>query len=220
MKSIKDKRVSVIAASLIIAICFSTMVNATTYVPVVPNYNQGAYNPYYNNYPSNGYYPNYNPYNNYYPNYNSGNAQYIIPSNSYYYISGYDRPVTSTSNGEPMVSRVPILAGNYSYPTYIANGLVYGAYRSISTWCNNNILTGRVKDYFLNFASIVSETPYEIVMNVNCALYQSNAISGFIEFKIVLDIASNRYKWTKLGNDNDRRLYEYDSLTGTLREIS
>ena len=156
----------------------------------------------------------------YYPNYNIGNTNYIVPADSFYYIAGYNPPSYGLSYGEPMVSRVPVLGGNYSYPTYKANNLVYNAYRSISDWCNSNILhKGNVQDYFLNSAIIESETPYEIIMTVNCALYKNSAINGHIEFRVTINVASDRFKWRKVnstGTNDDIRVYEFDSDTGEL----
>ena len=169
--------------------------------------------------------PNVNPYTMpnpyYYPNYNIGNAWYIVPADSFYYISGYDSPAYNVSYGEPMVSRLPVLSGNYPYPTYMANKLVYNAYRSISDWCNTNILhQGNVQDYFLNYAVIDSETPYEIVMTVNCALYKNSAINGNIEFRVTINVAADRFKWRKVNstgaNNLDIRIFEYDSETGQI----
>ena len=164
-----------------------------------------------NYYPSgNAYAPNYNPY--YTPNYNP----YAIPNDCYYYVLGYDRGVPAFSSGEPMVTRVPILSGNYPQYVNIANGLIYGAYRSISTWCNNNLFTDGVEDYFLNFASIESMRPNEIIMSVNCAVQRGGVIHHDIEFKLTLTIPTNRFKWKKVNDVEDIRVYEYDSETGEI----
>ena len=182
-----------------------------------PNYNSYV-NPYTMPNPNTYIAPGVNPY--YYPNYNIGNSNYIVPADSFYYISGYDSPSYSFSYGEPMVSRLPVLGGNYTYPTYKANQLVYNAYRSISDWCNSNILhQGNVQDYFLNSAVIESETPYEIIMTVNCALYKNSAINGNIEFRVTINVASDRFKWRKvnsIGTNDDIKVYEFDSDTGEI----
>ena len=164
-----------------------------------------------NYYPGSGVYaPNYNPY--YTPNYNS----YAIPNDCYYYVVGYDRGAFSFSSGEPMVTRVPILSGNYPQYVNIANGLIYSAYRSISTWCNSNLFKGGVQDYFLNFASIESMKPNEIVMSINCAIQKKGVIDHDIEFKLTLTIPTNRFKWKKVNDVEDIRVYEYDSDTGEI----
>ena len=164
-----------------------------------------------NYYPGSGSYaPNYNPY--YTPNYNP----YAIPNDCYYYVIGYDRGVPAFSSGEPMVTRVPILSGNYPQYVNIANGLIYSAYRSISTWCNNNLLVDGVEDYFLNFASIESMRPNEIIMSVNCAVQRGGVIHHDIEFKLTLTIPTNRFKWKKVNDVEDIRVYEYDSETGEI----
>ena len=115
----------IVLLTFALQIFFANILYANFYVIPGTNYypNAGAYA------------PNYNPY--YTPNYNP----YAIPNDCYYYVLGYDRGVTAFSSGEPMVTRVPILSGNYPQYVNIANGLIYGAYRSISTWCNNNLFT-------------------------------------------------------------------------------
>ena len=180
------------------------------YSPNYPSY----YDPYYN--PNYNYSPYYNPYN-YNPySYNP----YAIPYNSYYYIVGYDRGVPAVSGGEPMVTRVPILNGNYPQAVQIANGLVFGAYRSISGWCNDNIMQkDNVQDYFLNNANIESENPYEIIMSVNCAVKKKGIIDGHIEFRVTLSVSTNRYKWRKLSDNatnGGATIYEYDSDTNEI----
>lgn len=193
-----------ILLTLCIGILFSGKIFATSYYPYYPDYN-----PYYPNY--NPYYPNYNPY---YPNYNP----YAIPYNCYYYISAYDRPVTSMYNREPMTTRIPIINSNYPYYANVANGIVYNAYRSISRWCNENLFTNNVQSFYLNHAFIENSTPTNIVMIVNCAIQKKGIIASNIEFRLNVNVASNRYTWRKIGNNNssyeyDYRVYEYDSLT-------
>ena len=174
------------------------------------------YNPNYNQY----YVPNYQYYPNYYGNY--GYNPYIgtgvIPSDSYYYIAGYDRNPMYYSNGQPMITRVPIIAGNNYYPTRVANGIVYNAYVSISTWCNNNILTkDGVQDYYLNNAIISNETASSIVLDVNCAFKKGGVINGYTSFRINVDISRNRYQWRRLREgssdyiDDNYEIYDYDS---------
>ncbi len=193
----------------------------TNTIPNVTN------NYYYNNYP----YPN--NYSNYNPGYNpyqvpmdtygySQNGMFVIPYNSYYYISGYDRNAYSYYNGQPMASRVPILSGNYAYPTSVANGLLYNAYMSMRKWCNDYVAENdKIQDYYLNFASIESETPTQVVLIVNCALQRKGALDGNIEFRVTLNIQGNRYTWRKLGNNGgysykDAEIYEFDSTTGQI----
>ncbi|MBO6119477.1 MAG: hypothetical protein J6P02_03355 [Lachnospiraceae bacterium] len=154
----------------------------------------------YNYYP--GYYPN-NQVNGYYNPYDYGNTYYnnmnVIPSNSYYYIMGYDRGTTLYCNGLPMISRVPILGGNNYFPTKIANGIIYNAYVSISSWCNENILNKEgIQDYYLNYANIVSETANSIILNVNCSFKRVGIITGHTQFKVNIDISRNRFEWEKV----------------------
>ena len=188
-----------------------------------PNYNPN-FNPNYNpNYNPN-FNPNYNPY--YYP-YNQGNLN-VIPSNSYYFISGYDRAATNYYNGQAMVSRVPIISGNNYFPTRIANGIIYNAYVSISDWCNANILTKEgIQDYFLNNATIINQTASSIVLHVNCAHKRSGILSGYTEFRVNVDISRNKFTWKKLGKNvvdnsddlddiDDYKVYEYDSDSGQI----
>ena len=164
-----------------------------------------------NYYPNNGNYaPNYNPY--YSPSYNPN----AIPNDCYYYVLGYDRAAMTFSSGEPMVTRVPILSGNYPQYVNIANGLIYGAYRSISTWCNKNLFTNGVEDYFLNYASIENMKPNEIIMSVNCAIQKGGVIDHDIEFKITLTISTNRFRWKKVSDSDEPRVYEYDSESGEI----
>lgn len=199
MEFIKPKKILI----LFVIIQIFTINNLYANLYVVPGTN------YYPNYGA--YTPNYNPY--YNPNYNYN--PYAIPNDCYYYIVGYDRGVTAFSSGEPMVTRVPILSGNYPQYVNIANGLIYGAYKSISNWCNNNLFTNGVEDYFLNFASIESMKPNEIIMSVNCAVQKAGVINHDIEFKVTLTIPTNRFKWRKV-TDNEGRVYEYDSDTGEI----
>ena len=190
----------IVLLTFALQIFFANILYANFYVIPGTNYypNAGAYA------------PNYNPY--YTPNYNP----YAIPNDCYYYVLGYDRGVTAFSSGEPMVTRVPILSGNYPQYVNIANGLIYGAYRSISTWCNNNLFTNGVEDYFLNYASIESMKPNEIIMSVNCAVQKGGVIHHDIEFKLTLTIPTNRFKWKKVNDVEDIRVYEYDSETGEI----
>ena len=175
-------------------------------------YNNPYINPYYNNGYSSNYYPGY------YPNFYYGNSAYIIPIDTQYYISGYNLPPFAMSNGEAMVTRLPIFASNYTYPAYIANGLIDGAYRSITNWCDQNIYTGNVENYFLNRVNIERTTPYEIILLVHCSLVKKGLINGYVEFRVTLDIAGNSFKWRKLSNtsESDIRVYEYNSDTGEI----
>ena len=179
--------------------------NYTPYTPVDPNYNQY----------------NYNPYNQYDPYQQNGMSS--IPTNSYYYIIGYDRNVTMYSNGVPMASRVPVFGGNYYYPTQIANRLVYSAYVSISNWCNSNLMgKNNIEDFYLNFATIESETPSNIIIIVNCSYKKNERINGYSEFRVSLDLSTNRYTWRRItenGNtikeynyydEDDDEIYDYD----------
>ena len=155
---------------------------------------------YYNDYNSTNAYQYYNPNYQYYPNYNvyGYNGMKTIPSNSYYYIAGYDRETQTYCNGEPMITRIPIFAGNNYFPTSVANGIIYNAYASISKWCNENILTKEgVQDYFLNYATIVSETASRIVLNVNCAHKRGGVLFGRTNFRVNVDISRNRYHWVR-----------------------
>lgn len=179
---------------------------------VVPNPNY--YPNYYNNY-----YPYNNPYYNPYitPYYNP----YAIPSNCYYFIAAYDRPITSMYNRQPMNNRKPIIGSNYYQYANIANGLVDSAYSSIKRWCEDNVLKNNVQDYYLNFANIVNSNPNEIVLMVNCAIKRKGIIESNIEFSVNLNIATNYFRWRKISNNNgiydhDYRVYEYDSLTGQI----
>ena len=211
MISIIKKIYSVRAIILIIILSLSCDIFAN--VNILNNGITNTYNQYNPNYYPN-YNPNYNP--NYYPNYNP----YAIPNNSYYYIIGYDRPVTTTYNGMPMNTRVPILSGNYPYYVNIANGLIYNSYVSISKWCNENLFTSGVQDFYLNFASIESEAPNEIVMVVNCAIKKNGVINSNIDFRLILNIATNRFRWRKNSNNGfkeyEYRVYEYDSESGDI----
>lgn len=169
--------------------------------------------------PSNNYAPNYSPY---YNPYYQGNI-YNLPANSYYYIAGYDRTPTEYYNGYPMISRVPIIAGSDYFSARIANGIIYSAYGSISKWCDDYVLTKEgVQAYYLNYARIVSDTSSSIELNVNCSLKRGGIISGYMEFRIYVDINNNRYDWKKLNADgsvytedskrcyDDYDIYDYD----------
>ena len=160
-------------------------------------------------------------YNSYFNPYYQGSI-YNIPANSYYYIAGYDRNTTKYYNGVPMISRVPIIAGSDYFSARIANGIIYNAYGAISTWCNNNVLTKEgIQDYYLNYARIVSQTSSTIALNVNCSFQRVGIISGYMEFRINVDIYNNRYTWHRLNADgsvytdepnrcDDDYEYEYD----------
>ena len=204
MKNIIIKKI--IVCVFILQLFSAHFLYANLYVIPGTNYypNYDTYRPNYNSY--------YNPY--YNPNYNYN--PYAIPNDCYYYVLGYDRGIPAFSSGEPMVTRVPILSGNYPQYVNIANGLIYSAYRSISSWCNNNLFTDGVEDYFLNFASIESMTPNEIIMSINCAIQKGGVIHHDIEFKLTLTIPTNRFKWKKVNDIDDIRVYEYDSDTGEI----
>ncbi len=232
MKRVKMKIRVIISLIVMIAMSFNVFASSYIIAPHADYYYGPSANQYYNPYAyqynyqygaqyNNQYNNQYNGQYNYYPNYNIGNANYLVPADAYYYLIGYDRPAYNTYNGEPNVSRVPVLNGNYPYPTYMANLLIYNAYVSISNWCNSNVLNqNNVQDYFLNFASIESETPYEIVMLVNCDLKKQNAINGNLEFRLTIDVASNRFRWRKINNSSDVRVFEYDSTTGQIIQIN
>ena len=168
---------------------------------------------------------------------NSQSSFNVIPSNSIYYIIGYDRSTDLYCNGQPMISRVPIIGGNNYFPTQIANGIIYNAYLSISKWCNENILTkAGIQDYFLNNASIISESSSNIVLLVNCAHKRAGVLSGHTEFQVNVDIQRNRFVWRKLSqvsssyieddyydnrgyriyDSDDLDVYEFDSDTGKI----
>lgn len=173
----------------IVTIVFILLCNMVNYATGYNNY----YNPYYQYYPN---YPNYQ----YYPNYNNYgyNGVRTIPSNSYYYIAGYNRETQNYCNGEPMATRIPIFGGNNYFPTNVANGIIYNAYLSISKWCNDNILTKEgIQDYFLNYATIVGETASRIVLNVNCAHKRAGILYGSTNFRVNVDISRNRYHWVR-----------------------
>ena len=177
-------------------------------------------------------YPNYNqinPYNQVNP-YMPPNGIYgysiegtfLIPHDAYYYMIGYDRNAYIFSGGEVMQSRVPVLAGNYPYPTQIANKLIYSAYLSISNWCNDNIYTSdSIQDYYLNNAYILSAKPTEVVLIVNCAIKKKGIIGDNEEFRVIVNIQNGRFIWRKLSNrkkssNGDNRVYEFDSGTGKI----
>ena len=178
----------------------------------IRNYATGYYN-------TPNFYQYYNPYIN---PYYQGNI-YNKPINSYYYIAGYDRTPTEYYNGYPMISRVPIIAGSDYFSARIANGIIYSAYGSISKWCDDYVLTKEgVQAYYLNYARIVSDTSSSIELNVNCSLKRGGIISGYMEFRIYVDIYNNRYDWKKLNADgsvytedsrrcyDDYDIYDYD----------
>ena len=172
----------------------------------------GFTNSYYDPNSGLGYYPSYNPnYSPYYPG-----QMNVIPSNSYYYIVGYDRHATQYSNGHPMISRVPIIGGNNYYPTRIANGIIYNAYVSISSWCNSNILSkDGIQDYYLNYATILSETASSIVLKVNCSFKRKGVINGYTEFQITADIENDEFTWHRITSTSTNYIdegydYSYD----------
>lgn len=218
---------AILKFTILIFFVFMCINNIFANIYYFPNNNQ-----YYPNYPYNPYNP-YNPYYPIYPNNNGYNPQngyfsysregsFIIPYDSYYYMVGYDRPVYVQSNGEIMQSRVPVLAGNYEYPTYIANRLIYSSYVSISNWCNDNIM-GRegVQDYYLNNASVNSITPTQVVLIVDCALKKKGIISGYEQFRVNIDIQSGRFTWRNIGTNGrwlygDGKVYEFDSNNGNV----
>lgn len=178
-------------------------------------------NPYYPNYPN--FYPNYYPYGNqngYYAF--SRDGSFVIPYDSYYYMIGYDRQVYVYGNGEVMQSRVPVLAGNYPYPTQIANRLIYAAYVSISNWCNDNIYDkANIQDYYLNYATVESVSPTQVVLLVDCGLKKKGVIDGYEKFRVTINIQSGRYTWRNVSNNGkwlygDGKVYEFDSERGNI----
>lgn len=230
----KNKKILFVIIAVISLILFFDFVFASTkvYYSNVSNY---SYNPYYPGFNPNPtpYYPNYNPY---YPNFNpyvpygnqngiygfSREGSFLIPYDSYYYMIGYDRQAYVYANGEVMQSRVPVLAGNYQYPTQIANRLIYSAYVSISNWCNDNIMSKEnVQDYYLNNASVESVSPTQVVLIVDCALKKKGIISGYEQFRLTINIQSSRFVWRNIGTNGhwlygDGRIYEYDSNRGNI----
>lgn len=156
----------------------------------------------------------------------SQDGVFLIPYNAYYYITGYDREARTYMNGQPLVSRVPVFGGNYSYPTTVANRLIYNAYLSMSNWCNNYVFEeNNYEGFYLNFANIQSETATQIILNVYCALNRNNNINNSIQFVVTLNIPGNSFIWRKLSSKNSSLkdglgIYEYDSLTGQIRFIS
>lgn len=196
----------------IVTVIFILVCNVISYATGYNNnYNYNPNYQYYPNYPNYQYYPNYNIY--------GYNGARTIPADSYYYIAGYDKETQLYCNGEPMATRVPILAGNNYFPTSVANGIIYNAYLSISKWCNENILTkDGIQDYFLNYATIVSETASRIVLNVNCAHKKGGVLFGRTNFRVNVDISRNRYHWVRadansstfISGDYDDRDYYYD----------
>lgn len=135
-------------------------------------------------------------------------GKFFIPNDASYFISGYNRAPYYYSNGQPMVSRIPIISGNYSYPTYIANKLVHNSYVSMATWCDSNLLTrDEVQGYFLNAAYIQNVNSTDFVLMVNCALKKKGIIDGNVEFRVSVDIRNNRFIWRKLSNvvENDEK---------------
>ena len=206
-------------------ICYLVLINVFTsfgYVNYQFNPNN-QYNPNYQYYPNYQHYPNYQ-YNPYQQNVNP----YLIPSDTYYYILAFDRAATNYYNGQPMVTRVPIIAGNYQYPTQVANGIIHNAYVSISNWCNQNILSrDGIQDYYLNQAAIVSQNPNSLVLNVVCAFKKRGILDGYIEFRVTADIVNNKFTWKRLGINSsddtkqdhigsDVEIYEFDSDTGKI----
>ena len=182
-------------------------------------YFNGVY-PYYN-----GAYPyNYNPYGSgYYPYNNFGygaNGFYTIPANSYYYISGYSNNGGTIYNQQVMNTRFPIISGNYQNLVNMANGLIISAYKSIMSWCSDNVMTANVQNFFLNSAFIESQTPDTIVLIVNCALQKKSVIDkDKHEFRLTLNLRNNRFRWYKIGaNDGNgrKKIFEYDPSTGEI----
>ena len=203
-----------------------------TYNPYYPGFNPNP-NPYYPGFNPNPnpYYPGFNPnpnpyYPNYYPYYpypsGYGTGTFMIPYDAYYYMVGYDRQAYVYANGEVMESRVPVLAGNYQYPTDIANRLIYSSYVSISNWCNDNIMTKEgVQDYYLNNARVERVSPTEVVLLVDCALKKKGVISGYEQFRVTLYIQAGRFVWRNIGTNGnwlygDGRVYEFDSNSGSI----
>ena len=182
-------------------------------------YFNGVY-PYYNG--ANPY--NYNPYGSGYYPYNifgySANGIYTIPANSYYYISGYSNNGGTIYNQQVMNTRFPIISGNYQNLVNIANGLIISAYKSIMSWCSDNVMTANVQNFFLNSAFIESQTPDTIVLIVNCALQKKSVIDkDKHEFRLTLNLRNNRFRWYKIGaNDGNgrKKIFEYDPSTGEI----
>ena len=241
MKGSNNKIFFIIALILNLFLCFNYVFANVYYYPI-SNYTYNPYYPGFNPNP-NSYYPNYNPYYpNYYPNYYPYNpytpynqygnqngiygysreGSFLIPYDSYYYMIGYDRQAYVYANGEVMQSRVPVLAGNYQYPTQIANRLIYSSYVSISNWCNDNIMTKEnVQDFYLNNASLESVSPTQVVLIVDCALKKKGVISGYEQFRVTINIQSSRFVWRNIGTNGnwlygDGRVYEFDSDRGNI----
>ena len=171
---------------------------------ITNNYYYGYNNPYYNPYPNFQLYPNFfnSPNYQYYPySYNSGVNN--VPYDSYYFFAGYDRSATKFSAGEVMNTRVPIISGNYQECVNIANNLIISSYKSISKWCNENVFANDVENFYLNNAVIESQNYKQIVMIVNCALEKKGLIRGNIEFRLTLNIDTNRFTWYEI-NDNNK----------------
>ena len=226
---IKEKNKIFGIISLVIALVVSTNF-AFANVYYYPSNNYG-YNPYYPGFnPVTPYYPNYNPY---YPNYNpygnpngiygySREGSFLIPYDSYYYMIGYDRQGYVYANGEIMQSRVPVLAGNYQYPTQVANRLIYSSYVSISNWCNDNIMSKEgIQDYYLNNAIVESVSPTQVVLIVDCALKKKGVINGYEQFRVTINIQAGRFIWRNIGTNGnwlygDGKVYEFDSAKGDI----
>lgn len=220
-------RITKLIVLIVFVFTFVNTVFADVYY--IPNNNQYysnyyPYNPYYPTYPNGtGFNPYVNPYGNPYGYYAySREGSFIIPYDSYYYMIGYDRQVYVQAYGEVMQSRVPVLAGNYEYPTYIANRLIYSAYVSISTWCNDNIMSKEgVQDYYLNNASVANVTPTQVVLMVDCALKKKGIISGYEQFRVTIDVQNGKFVWRNVGTNGhwlygDGRVYEFDSNNGNV----
>ena len=219
--SFKKVKSMILVIIVLITTVLINIIHAEVYY--IPNNNpyHSNYNPNYYPYNSNYPYNQYNPYAN--PNGIYGFSQdgaFLIPYDAIYYMVGYDRNAYVFAGGEVMQSRVPVLGGNYQYPTQIANRLIYNAYLSISNWCNENIYNDdRIQDYYLNNASVYSVTPTEVVLIVNCALKKKGIIDGSEEFRVTINIQAGRFIWRKLSNKDgwlygDSRIYEFDSSTG------
>lgn len=142
-----------------------------------------------------------NNYNGYTDGYNNG---YNYNSNNLWSIITYDYVPYYYSNNQPMITRHPIFAGPNDNLTFIANNLVKSAYDDINRYCYNERTNESEQDYFLNYASIINSTYYEINLSVNCAIKRKGVINGNIEFYLRLDLFNNRYHW-KLRNDNSKK---------------
>ena len=225
MISVLSKKIfGIIALIISLILCVDFTFATGYYNPYYPGFNPNP-NQYYPGFNPNlsPYYPGYNPY---YPNYNPysyyGNGTLVIPYDAYYYMVGYDRQAYVYSNGEVMQSRVPVLAGNYPNPTQIANRLIYSAYVSISTWCNENVMNrSGVQDYYLNNAFVERVSPTEVTMIVDCAIKKNGIINGYEQFRVTLYIQAGRFVWRNFGTNGnwlygDGRVYEFDSNSGNI----